>query len=101
MDDKEVKEAAMDEEGIIELVDDNDNVIKFRLLDVTEYKGNKYAMLLAAEPNDEVAEDEVAVFLYKEDEEMLLPIEDDDLLQEVFDFWQAEGDDEEDEEDGE
>ncbi len=95
MDDKEVKEAAMDEEGIIELVDDNDNVIKFRLLDVTEYKGNKYAMLLAAEPNDEVAEDEVAVFLYKEDEEMLLPIEDDDLLQEVFDFWQAEGDEEE------
>lgn len=29
------------EEEIIELVDDDGNVIKFKLLDVTEYKGQK------------------------------------------------------------
>ena len=38
------------EEDLIELIDDDDNIIKFRLLDVTEYKGEKYALLLAAEP---------------------------------------------------
>jgi len=92
MADKEVKEAAMDEDGVIELIDDNDNVIKFKLLDVTEYKDKKYAMLLPAEPNDEVADDEVAVFEYDEDNAMLLPIDDDELLEEVFEFWQSEED---------
>lgn len=84
---------AMDEqdEEIIELVDDNDNVIKFKLLDVTEYKGEKYALLLAAEPNDAVADDEVAIFRYKEEDGMLEPIEDEDLLDEVWEFYQTEG----------
>ena len=42
------------DDGIIELVDDEGTVVKFRLLDVTEYKGEKYTLLLAAEPNDDV-----------------------------------------------
>lgn len=96
MADRETKEATMDEEGIIELVDDNDNIVKFKLLDVTEYKGEKYALLMPAEPNDDVADDEVAIFLYKEDEQILAPIDDDDLLQEVFDFWQNEEEEDED-----
>ncbi len=79
-----------EEDDIIELVDDSGAVIKFRLLDVTEYKGEKYALLLAAEPNDAVAEDEVAIFRYNEPEQMLEPIEDDALLQEVFDYYQNE-----------
>lgn len=95
MTDKEIKEAAMDDDGIIELIDDNDKVIKFKLLDVTEYKDKKYAMLLPAEPNDDVADDEVAVFEYDEANEMLLPIEDEALLEEVFEFWQNEDDEEE------
>lgn len=84
-----------EEEDVIELIDDDDNVIKFRLLDVTEYKGVKYALLLAAEPNDAVAEDEVAIFRYKEEEQMLEPIEDEALLEEVFEFYQNEDDGEE------
>ena len=84
-----------EEEDIIELIDDDDNVIKFRLLDVTEYKGEKYALLLAAEPNETIAEDEVAIFRYKEEEQMLEPIEDDALLEEVFEFYQNEDDGEE------
>ena len=79
-----------DEEDVIELVDDNDTVIKFRLLDVTEYKGEKYALLLAAEPNDAVAEDEVAIFRYKEEDQVLEPIEDEALLEEVFEYYQNE-----------
>ncbi len=80
------------EEDLIELIDDDDNIIKFRLLDVTEYKGEKYALLLAAEHNDTVAEDEVAIFRYKEEEQVLEPIEDEALLEEVFEFYQNEED---------
>lgn len=79
-----------EEEELIELIDDAGDVIKFRLLDVTEYKGEKYALLLAAEPNDAIADDEVAIFRYKEEEQMLEPIEDENLLEEVFEFYQSE-----------
>lgn len=78
------------DDGIIELIDDENNVVKFRLLDVTEYKGEKYTLLLAAEPNDEIAEDEVVIFRLNEKEESLEPIEDEALLQEIFDFYQEE-----------
>ncbi len=78
------------DDGIIELIDEEDNVVKFRLLDVTEYKGEKYTLLLAAEPNDDIAEDEVVIFRLNEDEETLEPIEDEELLQEVFNFYQSE-----------
>lgn len=87
------------EEEIVELIDDDGNVIKFKLLDVTEYKGEKYTLLLAAEPNEEIAEDEVVIFRLNEKDETLEPIEDDNLLQEVFDFYQQEVEAEE--EDGE
>lgn len=75
---------------LIELVDDDGNVINFKLLDVTEYKGVKYVLLLAAEPNEEIAEDEVVIFRLNEDEETMEPIEDDALLEEVFEFYQQE-----------
>ena len=93
MSDEEILEEEEGEE-IVELVDDNGNVLKFKLLDVTEYKGEKYTLLLAAEPNDEIAEDEVVIFRLNEKEETLEPVEDDDLLQEVFDFYQQEVDEE-------
>ena len=83
------------DDGIIELVDDEGTVVKFRLLDVTEYKGEKYTLLLAAEPNDDVEEDEVVIFRLNEEEETLEPIEDEALLEEVFEFYQSETDGEE------
>ncbi len=84
-----------EEEEIIELVDEDGKVINFKLLDVTEYKGQKYTLLLAAEPNDQIAEDEVVIFRFNEEEQTLDPIEDENLLQEVFDFYQNEDADEE------
>lgn len=87
------------EEEIVELIDDDGNVIKFKLLDVTEYKGEKYTLLLAAEPNEEIGEDEVVIFRLNEKEETLEPIEDDNLLQEVFDFYLQDAELEEAEED--
>ncbi len=79
-----------EESELIELIDEYGEVIKFKLLDVTEYKGEKYTLLLAAEPNEEIAEDEVVIFRLNEQEETLEPIEDEQLLQEVFDFYQQE-----------
>ena len=84
-----------DANEIIELIDDEGRVINFRLLDVTEYKGEKYTLLLAAEPNDGIAEDEVVIFRLNEEEETLEPIEDEALLEEVFDFYTQETEDEE------
>lgn len=89
MSDKDL-ELEEEEEEIIELVDEEGKVIKFKLLDVTEYKGEKYTLLLAAEPNDEIAEDEVVIFRLNEKEETLEPIEDEELLDEVFEFYQSE-----------
>lgn len=88
----EMNEVNGEETGdeIIELVDDFGKVIKFKLLDVTEYKGEKYTLLLPAEPNDEIAEDEVVIFRLNEAEETLEPIEDEALLEEVFEFYQNE-----------
>ena len=93
MDDKEILNE--EESEIIELIDDDGKVIKFKLLDVTEYKGEKYTLLLAAEPSDEIAEDEVVIFRLNEKEETLEPIEDEALLEEVFEFYQSEIDEEE------
>ncbi len=84
----------LNEDEIIELVDDGGNVINFKLLDVTEYKGVKYALLLAAEPNEEIAEDEVVIFRLNEQDEVLEPIEDENLLEEVFEFYQQETEEE-------
>ena len=90
------KENLTEEESeIIELIDDDGKVIKFKLLDVTEYKGEKYTLLLAAEPSDEIADDEVVIFRLNEAEETLEPIEDEKLLEEVFEFYQSEVDEEE------
>lgn len=83
------------ESEIIELIDDSGKVIKFRLLDVTEYKGEKYTLLLAAEESEEIADDEVVIFRLNEKEETLEPIEDEKLLEEVFEFYQNEADEEE------
>ena len=93
MDDKEILNE--EEEELIELIDDDGKTIKFKLLDVTEYKGVKYTLLLAAEPNEEIAEDEVVIFRLNEKEEILEPIEDEALLEEVFEFYQSEVDEDE------
>ena len=80
------------ENELIELIDEEGKVVNFRLLDVTEYKGVKYTLLLAAEPNDRIAEDEVVIFRLNDQEETLEPIEDEQLLEEVFEFYQNEED---------
>ena len=94
MEENQEQENELDD-GLIELIDDDGKVINFKLLDVTEYKGEKYTLLLAAEPNEQIAEDEVVIFRLNEQEETLEPIEDEKLLEEIFEFYQQETDGEE------
>lgn len=100
MSDKERLEEIYDEDEneIIELIDDDGNQLKFKILDVLKYKGEKYAFLIAAEPDGEFTENDVVIFRLNETEEVLEPIEDEKLLDEVFEYFVNEPDDEEDEE---
>lgn len=81
-----------DASEIIELIDDDGNELKFKILDVIKYKGEKYAFLLAAEPDDEFTENDVVIFRLNETEEVLEPIEDENLLDEVFEYYMNEDD---------
>lgn len=80
-----------EEEAIIELVDEDGKVIKFRQLDVTEYKGKQYVLLLPAEETDEIPDDEVVILGY-DGKENLETIDDEKLLNEIFEAWQNEDD---------
>lgn len=80
-----------EEEAIIELVDEDGKVIKFKQLDVTEYKGKQYVLLLPAEETDEVPDDEVVILGY-DGKENLETIDDENLLNEIFEAWQNEDD---------
>jgi hypothetical protein len=74
------------EDNILELEDDEGNVEKYLHVGTIEYKGEWYCFFQLAEPETEEEEDEVAVFLLKgegEDQE-LIPLEDEQLMDEVF-----------------
>lgn len=92
MEEKEIQEIFGDEP--IELVDEDGNVIKFKVVDVTEFKGDRYVLLIPAEPNEQIAEDELLIFLYNEEEQSLDIIEDDDLLDAIYDNYLSEADEE-------
>jgi len=75
-----------EEENILELEDDEGNVEKFLHIGTIEYKGEWYCFFQKAEPETEEEEDEVVMFrLQGEGEEQeLLPLEDEQLMDEVF-----------------
>ncbi len=74
------------EENILELEDDEGNVEKFLHIGTIEYRGEWYCFFQKAEPETEEEEDEVVMFLLKEveGEQRLLPLEDEELMDEVF-----------------
>lgn len=91
MEEKDIQDIFGDEP--IELVDEDGNVIKFKVVDVTEYKGERYVLLIPAEPNEQIAEDELLIFLYNE-EEQSLDVVDDDLLDKIYENYLNEQDEE-------
>ncbi|MBQ8291417.1 MAG: Holliday junction resolvase RuvX [Clostridia bacterium] len=73
-----------EEERIIELEDDEGNVEKFLHIATIEYKNAWYCFFQKAEPETEEEEDEVVMFKLDSDNETLLPLEDEQLMDEVF-----------------
>ena len=72
---------------IVELVDDTGRVLKFYHIATMDYKEGCYAFFQPAEEIEGAEEDEVIIFQISEDDkgdEVLLPVEDEALLDEVY-----------------
>ena len=75
------------EDEIVELTTDDGRVLKFYLVGTIEYKGKVYSAFEPAEQMEGIEDDDLVIFeLSGDDEETaeLLPIEDEALLDEVF-----------------
>lgn len=84
-DEKNIEEFENDD-ALITLVDDEGNEVEFEFLDVVEYEGEEYIVLIE---NDEDA-DEVVILKINpidDDTEEYTSIDDDDLLQKLFDIF--------------
>ena len=77
-------------DNIIVLNDENGDEIEFEFLDLIEYEGDEYVVLL---PNDEDKEDAGEVVILKledtdsEDEESYVSVDDEDVLKAVFEIF--------------
>ena len=86
------KSAIAEEDQIIELTGDAGDVLKFIQIGTIAHKGKTYVFFSPAETEDGEDSDEVVVFTIGRDngEEVLLPVEDEKLLEEVFDKFTEE-----------
>ena len=75
-----------EEDRIIELEADDGTVEKLYHIATIEYRGAMYCCFQKAEPETEEEEDEVVIFRLdgEGDDAMLMPLEDEQLLDEVF-----------------
>ncbi|MBE5750427.1 MAG: DUF1292 domain-containing protein [Clostridiales bacterium] len=74
-------------EDIVELTTDDGKKLKFYFVGTIEYKGKNYSAFEPAEEIDGIEDDDLVIFeLAGDDEETadLLPVEDEKLLDEVF-----------------
>lgn len=74
------------EDDIVELTGDDGRKFKFYFVGTIEYKGKTYSAFEPAEEIDGISEDDLIIFELSgdEDDAELLPIEDEGLLNEVF-----------------
>ena len=88
----------MDEEldNIITLNDEDGNEVKFEFLDLIEYSGEEYVILLPIEEEEEA--DEVVILKVEdtdsEDEESYVGVEDQEILNAVFAIFKDKFEDE-------
>ena len=76
-----------EDDDIVELVTDDGKKLKFYFVGTIEYKGKNYSAFEPAEEIDGMEDDDLVIFeLAGDDEETadLLPVEDEKLLDEVF-----------------
>lgn len=76
----------MERDNIVELIDENDNVVRFEHIMTIEHEGDKYALLSPVDDLEDVDEGDVVIMRIEEgeDEDAYIGIEDDDLLEAVF-----------------
>ena len=87
MADKVLKEVEQEElTDIVELVDDTGRTLKFYHIGTIDYKNECYVFFQPAEEIEGTDEDDVIIFRIGGDEghEVLLPVEDEALLDEVY-----------------
>lgn len=107
MKDEQVKvnEAVEEDEDLIELTDDKGRRMKFYHVGSTEFKDKWYACFMPAEKIEGLEDEEVVIFeVSKEegtDEEILLPVEDEVILEAVFQQFCREIEEDEDAEEAE
>ena len=83
---KEQENEVYEEERIFELEADDGSIEKLYHIATIEYRSEMYCCFQKAEPESEEEEDEVIIFALKGegDDAMLEPLEDEQLLDEVF-----------------
>ena len=89
MDEQKNENVVCEEEDgdLVELVDDSGRVLKFFHVGSLEHKEKWYAFFMPAEEIEGTSEDEVVIFNISKDdkgEEVLLPVEDEAVLEEVY-----------------
>lgn len=95
---------SIDQDNIVELTDEDGKVVQFEHIDTVEHEGNSYVLLLPLEPLEGVDEDEEGVVILKiiqsedDDEDTYEGVEDEDLLDAVFEKYLATVEDEEEDE---
>ena len=79
-------------QDVVELVGENGEVLKFYHIGTIEYKDEWYAFFQPSEPLEGVDPDEIVIFRISGDEngEVLSPIEDEQLLDEVYEEFMRE-----------
>ena len=77
--------------NIIVLNDENGEEVPFEFLDVVEYEGEEYVVLLPVEEDDEDDAGEVVILKIEdtesEEEESYVSVEDEDVLNKVFEIF--------------
>ena len=86
MNDKFVENRKNEEDGFVALTGEDGSVEKFYHIGTIDYKGEWYVFFQPAEPKEGIDPDELVVFRLSGDEkdETLLPIDDEDLLEEFY-----------------
>lgn len=80
------------EDNVITLKDEEGNDVDFEFLDVVEYEGNDYVVLLPLEADDEEAEEVIILkedkdFQTAEDESSYVSVDDENVLNTVFQIF--------------
>lgn len=94
-----IEEEYDDDDNIVELTDEDGVTTAFEYQATIEYEGSEYVVLMAPEEEDE-AEDEGGVVIMKieqddKGEDIYVSLEDEEVLQKVFDLFLEQLDEEE------